>query len=362
MRARGLRAFGRVPRGIARVAAGLAFVAALGAGVLRAGSEEGEKPPVSPAASLMNDLSQSFRLLETKLMTGDREAAVMLADELGSHAPRLAGLKPETNVSLGDEFGRQVTRLVDLVDETRTLAEQGRLGGASQAFEELRATCVSCHLTFRSNNAARGNFPARDNTVGGAVELLDADGASRESRAWVLVFLEGGPGFAPVVNARGNPRVSQSGRRFEPRLLPVVVGTEVEFPNDDTIFHNVFSLSKTAPFDLGVYEPGHSSSVRMEQTGLVKVYCNIHPEMAASIVVLANPWYALTDRAGNYVICGVPDGEYVLRAWNDMGAEAREPILVAGNVVLEKRIVLRETRRALQHSNKYGKPYAGKYK
>ena len=162
-------------------------------------------------------------------------------------------------------------------------------------------------------------------------------------------------------NARVNPRISQEGRRFHPRVLPVTVGTEVEFPNDDTIFHNVFSLSKTASFDLGAYEPGQSTSVRMEQTGLVKVYCNIHPEMAASIVVLDNPWFSLTDRSGHFVVCGVPDGEYVLRAWNDMGAEFRESIQVSGGSVLDTRFALTETRRSVQHSNKFGKPYPSKY-
>src|SRR5262249_17268743 len=151
------------------------------------------------------------------------------------------------------------------------------------------------------------------------------------------------------------------GREFHPRVLPVTVGTRVEFPNDDTIFHNVFSLSKAAPFDLGVYEPGHSASVLMERTGLVKVYCNIHPEMAASIVVLANPWYALTDRSGRFVVCGVPDGDYALRAWNDMGGESRQDISVSGGRVFETNIELAETSRSFSHNNKYGKPYTGKY-
>ena len=98
-------------------------------------------------------------------------------------------------------------------------------------------------------------------------------------------------------------------------------------------------------------------SVRMERTGLVKVYCNIHPEMASSIVVLDNPWFALTDRTGQFVICGVPDGAYVLRAWNDMGAEARTPITIDGGRVLATELELRETRRSLAHDDKHGNPY-----
>jgi hypothetical protein len=142
----------------------------------------------------------------------------------------------------------------------------------------------------------------------------------------------------------------------------VLVGARVEFPNDDTIFHNVFSLSKVAPFDLGVYEPGETASVRTERTGLVRVYCNIHPEMAASIVVLDNPWFALTDPAGRFAVCGVPDGEYLLRAWNDMGAEASQRVQLVGGQVFETRLALQETRRGLSHANKFGKPYSEKYR
>jgi plastocyanin len=313
------------------------------------------------AVSLMSDLSQSFRVLESKLASGDTEAVVAAALELASEAPRLHGIKPEVNVSLGEEFERHATRTAELAEETRLLASQGRAAGAGQAFEELRATCVSCHLKFRSNNTVRGNYPALGNTVSGSVELRDADGQVRDNQSWVLVFLEGESSTGIPANARQNPRVSQRGRRFEPRVLPVVVGAEVEFPNDDTIFHNVFSLSKTMPFDLGAYEPGESASVRMERTGLVKVYCNIHPEMAASIVVLANPWYALTDRGGHFVICGVPDGEYVLRTWSDMGVESRESIKLVGQTVFDKHLALQESRRVVTHTNKYGRAYPGKY-
>jgi plastocyanin len=178
----------------------------------------------------------------------------------------------------------------------------------------------------------------------------------------VLVFLEGAAADPPRPWLRANPRISQSGRRFEPRVLPVTVGTEVEFPNDDTIFHNVFSLSKAAPFDLGVYEPGQTASVQMQRTGLVKVYCNIHPEMSASIVVLDNSWFALTEPSGAFVIPGVPDGVYTLRGWNDMGAEARAPLEVRGARMFEARLELRETRRTIAHTNKFGGPYTGKYR
>ena len=308
----------------------------------------------------MNDLSQQFQLLETRIAAVDLEGAAGAARELEAFSPRLGALGPEVNVPLADVFDEHVARLGELAGEVAELAAARSTEGTRQAFEELRATCVSCHLKFRADNSERGNHPARDNTITGRVELVDADGEPREDRSWVLVFLEGQRSAG--ASARRNPRISQKDRKFHPRVLPVVAGTEVEFPNDDTIFHNVFSLSKTAPFDLGAYEPGQSASRRMEQAGLVKVYCNIHPEMSASIVVLENPWFSLTDRSGHFVVCGVPDGKYVLRAWNDMGAEARQPIEVAGGRVVETSIELSETRRSVQHPNKFGKPYSGKYR
>jgi len=312
--------------------------------------------------SLMNDLSQRFLRLETHLAAGDAQAFASVATELAGFVPKLPALRPKDGEALGEEFDRHVGRFEELVAEAAELASRGRLVETGQALEDLRATCVSCHLKFRSNNETRGIYPAVMNTVAGAVELRDVDGSPREDRSWVLVFLEGGPSSLGGALPRRNPRVTQSARQFFPRVLPVPVGATVDFPNDDTIFHNVFSLSKSAPFDLGVYEPGESSSVRMERTGLVKVYCNIHPEMAASIVVLANRWYALTDATGHFVISGVPDGDYVLRAWNDMGAEAREPIRLEDGLVLTKRLTVQETKRALAHTNKFGKPYSGKYR
>jgi plastocyanin len=338
----------------------------LGAGLflvssLTARSTEGDGTRHGTGVSLMNDLSQRFQRLEAHVAAADSAGVLEIASDLSGFRQHLAATRPHVNLGLTDVFDQHVTRFGELVGELSALASEGRAAGVEQAFEELRATCVSCHVRFRSDNARRGDYPARENTLTGTVTLFDADGELRENRSWVLVFLEG-ERPVPVANARRNPRISQSERRFEPRVLPVVVGTQVDFPNDDTIFHNVFSLSKTAPFDLGVYEPGESASVRMQRTGLVKVYCNIHPEMAASIVVLSNPWYSLTDRAGQFVLCGVPDGEYVLRAWNDMGAESRETLRVEGGLVFDRSIELRETRRAVTHTNKYGKPYPGKYK
>jgi plastocyanin/cytochrome c556 len=348
-------------RASSRAIPAAAFVVAVAAAFARAHGGDGGEPDV-PA--LMKKLSTGFSALEKDVPAADVASIAHDVETLRELAPRLSKLKPEIHPELADEFARHVERFPALIDEIGDHSSNGRLSGAAQALDELRATCVSCHVKFRSDNAKRGSHPASANTIIGSIRVFGADGVERSDRSCVLAFLEAGANAAPYVWQRGTAKLSQRLRQFEPRVLPVIVGTRVEFPNDDTIFHNVFSLSKTAPFDLGIYEPGQTASVLMKRTGLVKVYCNIHPDMSASIVVLANPWYALTDRGGGFVICNVPDGDYVLRAWNDHGAEARQPVHVddsSGGFVSSAQLELHETLHVVGHDNKFGKPYSGKY-
>jgi hypothetical protein len=132
-------------------------------------------------------------------------------------------------------------------------------------------------------------------------------------------------------------------------------------PNDDQIFHNAFSLSKTKPFDLGTYEPGETRSVRFTESGLVRLYCNIHPEMVGAILILENPYFAVTDEQGVFCISEVPDGDYVLRVWNENGGETEQAISVRGKSILRLSLDVTETRNVIEHTNKFGKPYRSKY-
>ena len=149
-------------------------------------------------------------------------------------------------------------------------------------------------------NDERGLFPARGNTIAGQVKILKPDGEEQADRSNVVVFLDRVKSETAFPRPRKNPVISQKNRRFTPRVLPVMKGTTVDFPNDDTIFHNVFSLSKTRPFDLDIYPPGKSKSFTFKRTGWVKVYCNIHPQMIVHIIVLDNPFFALTDQKGDF--------------------------------------------------------------
>jgi len=118
----------------------------------------------------------------------------------------------------------------------------------------------------------------------------------------------------------GRVRMDQRNEQFVPRLLAITVGTIVQFDNHDTKFHNVFSLSKTHPFDLGRNPPGKSGAERFERPGLVRVFCDIHSHMSGYIWVFSHPYFAVTDTDGRYVINAVPPGGYTLMVWSELGA------------------------------------------
>ena len=145
-------------------------------------------------------------------------------------------------------------------------------------------------------------------------------------RARVVVYLEGPGPSSPAAPKVEQPTIKQSGRRFLPDLLAVPIGSTVSFPNMDPIFHNVFSLSKAKAFDLGNYDKGDTRTVVFSKPGVVYVNCHLHPNMAATIVVTPNQWYARSDAAGAYRIPAVPAGEYTIVAWHKAAGFFRKPV------------------------------------
>ena len=127
------------------------------------------------------------------------------------------------------------------------------------------------------------------------------------------------PGDASASPLRGG-RLAQKSQGFEPRVLPVAVGSRVDFPNLDPIYHNVFSVSPPKRFDLGKYGQGKSKSLVFDKPGLVNVYCDIHSNMEAFIVVLPNAWFAQPDADGRFTLPPLPAGTYKVRVWHpDLG-------------------------------------------
>lgn len=119
--------------------------------------------------------------------------------------------------------------------------------------------------------------------------------------------------------------VTQRDAVFRPHVLPLLVGTTVEWPNRDEIFHNVFSVSEAKEFDLGLYKGEEVKKVTFDKAGRVDVFCSIHKKMNCVILVLRNPWFAATDDKGRYRITGVPAGTYQVKAWHEfLPAQTRE--------------------------------------
>jgi len=113
-------------------------------------------------------------------------------------------------------------------------------------------------------------------------------------------------------------RVNQEKANFTPAVLPIVVGTTVEWPNNDDIYHNVFSMSDAMQFDLGLYKGNPKEKrVTFDKVGRVEVFCSIHANMHCVVLVLENPHFTITDESGRYVIRNVPAGTYKLKAWHE---------------------------------------------
>jgi plastocyanin len=143
-----------------------------------------------------------------------------------------------------------------------------------------------------------------------------------------VVYLESAPRGAFETDEAGHAVLDQRNETFVPHVLAITTGTTVDFPNSDKFFHNVFSLSKTARFDLGRYAAGHSKSIRFDHPGIVRVFCDIHSHMNAFILVFSHPFFALTDTEGRYHIDNVPPGTYSVIAWNEGIASDARPVTV----------------------------------
>jgi len=123
-------------------------------------------------------------------------------------------------------------------------------------------------------------------------------------------------------------RIAQRDEQFEPQLTVITTGSTVDFPNEDPYFHNVFSLSRAATFNLGRYRTGTSRARQFNDPGIVKVFCQIHSQMNATIVVLDHPWFAIPDAEGRFTIANVPAGDRTIVAWHERIGEKRERLRV----------------------------------
>jgi len=208
--------------------------------------------------------------------------------------------------------------------------------------------------------------PARISLAGGdvrgRVELSNAKIKARDSKidaSGVVAWLNPVNGTIARWNSRQKKAITQRSKRFSPHAIVVETGSEVDFPNEDPFFHNVFSIFNGKRFDLGLYRSGASKLKTFEEAGLVRVYCNIHPQMIGFVMVVDSDLVAVTGADGAFRFDGVPPGARVLKAWHEEAAEeVSVPVAVRASEDASAPIRIDVSGfKPEPHKNKYGKDY-----
>lgn len=209
---------------------------------------------------------------------------------------------------------------------------------------------------------------ARASTVSGLIQI-SSSARKPPPLTDIVVWLEAADNPAIVTVPPRHAQMLQKDKMFQPHILPIAVGTVVDFPNADPIFHNAFSNYEGQLFDVSLYPPGTSRSVTFRKPGIVRVFCNIHPTMSAIILVLKNPYFVKVGADGSYQIPNVPPGRYELHFYDERAvSDKREALkLVVDNAeVIAPPINIAESSHTTvpPHKNKYGQDYpkdAGSY-
>ncbi|HEU4735057.1 MAG TPA: hypothetical protein VFT22_44505 [Kofleriaceae bacterium] len=200
--------------------------------------------------------------------------------------------------------------------------------------------------------AAATPVHAESGRIVGTAKVTESDGkpaTSGDVIVYVVGFTE--PGTDQVAT------IAQKGRKFVPDLIAITVGERVAFPNFDPFLHNVFSQSGPRKFDLGSFKRGESKERQFPEAGVVDVYCNIHPEMAATILVLPNRRHTVVKPDGHFVLEGVPPGEWTVFAYTRRATKpsSAKVIVTAGAETTVDLAIVRGAEPA--HLNKYGEKY-----
>jgi plastocyanin len=203
-------------------------------------------------------------------------------------------------------------------------------------------------------------------TVKAQVDLVqskDPNVRKHSDYSGVVVWLEPVSGTVAVPVAARHAQMLQKNKTFSPHVLAITVGTTVEFPNRDPIFHNAFSNYNGENFDIGLYPPGTTKSIAFTRAGVVRVFCNIHPAMSAVILVLKSPHFSVSDKSGALQMTDVPPGSYRLHVFHERATEQTlaaltRTIEVSGEGVQIPPISVSESGYLeLPHKNKFGKDY-----
>lgn len=203
-------------------------------------------------------------------------------------------------------------------------------------------------------------FPAglrAQGSVTGQVSIVERDNETTVDLGNAIIYLE--PATPPRTKLKElRSLIALQSRVFQPRVRVIPVGSRVEFPNQDSFNHNVFSNSALGEFDLGVYRRGESRDAKFRRAGVYPIYCNIHARMTGYVLVVATPFYTQPGIDGRFELPAVPAGKYRLSVWHERApvqtreVEIRETGLAGVNVELDARGYKR-----LAHRNKFGQEY-----
>jgi plastocyanin len=210
--------------------------------------------------------------------------------------------------------------LMGAATEVRSGTHASGAGGTVSGIVEISAALASRRPQFRIYADARP----------GSVAPRIPDNELRSELRNVVVYLQADRGTPlPAPDHVEGGVMSQMKERFDPHVLPVLQGARVDFPNYDDIYHNVFSLSRARTFDLGRYPKNASKSVHFPTPGIVQVFCHIHADMSAVVLVLPNRYFATPDSSGRYVIPDIPPGDYTVVGWHERTRPVTHHVRVA---------------------------------
>jgi plastocyanin len=203
--------------------------------------------------------------------------------------------------------------------------------GVATALLPVQAGAITGRVTQPEVPQSFGGRPSVGSIGSNAHDPVD--------RRTAVVYLDAAPRQAFEAMPSRRARMDQRREQFSPHVLAVTVGTIVDFPNSDLLFHNVMSLAPGNAFDLGRSPKGQSRSVRFDTPGIVPIICDIHAHMSAYVLVFSHPFFAVTDSQGRYTVPNVPAGTHTVKVWSELGTvEARRVTVGAGVVDADFRV------------------------
>lgn len=207
------------------------------------------------------------------------------------------------------------------------LVGTGGTGSTAQQGASVRGRVqIGIPVTARRPSAAYANRAVSQSVLAPVSELRH-----------VVVFVKNAPALSTSPQV---VEIRQRDENFIPRVVAVPIGSEVQFPNDDPFYHNVFSLSRVKTFNLGRFPRGTSKSVRVTKPGVVKVFCEIHSHMTATIMAFNHPWFAMVGDDGRFELPDVPPGQREITAWHERLGDTTVPLRVESGRATEADFVL----------------------